>query len=110
MFIGYFDYGVLFLLVIANIYLWKKKLKGKIGCLISGLLFGIILPIISMKIEIVRISKEYEIIDSFNLLYTYFRFPIYWIIGVFQTIIMNVNNKKPAGNTQKKHRADSAKI
>ncbi|MFW5700981.1 MAG: hypothetical protein ACOCWM_04765 [Cyclobacteriaceae bacterium] len=100
MFIGYFDYGVLFLLVIANIYFWKKNLKGKIGCLISGLLFGIVLPIISMKIEITRISKEYEIIDSFNLLYTYFRFPMYWIIGIFQTIVMNVNNKKPAGNTR----------
>lgn len=93
MFIGYFDYGVLFLLVIANVYFWKKNLKGKIGCLISGFLFGIVLPIISMKIEMSRISKEYEIIDGFNLLYTYFRFPMYWIIGIFQTIVMNVNNK-----------------
>jgi len=99
MIIGYFDYGVLVLLVIANIYFWRKNLNRKIGYLIIGLLFGIVLPIISMIIEITRISREYEIIEGFNLVYAIFRFPMYWIIGIFQTIVMHVNNKKRDGNT-----------
>ena len=100
MLIGYFDYIVLGILLTLNAIYWRKRLNGKLGCLIVGLVFGIVLPIISMKIEIARISKEFEIIDGFNLLYTYFRFPMYWIIGISQSIIMNVHNnaKKPAGN------------
>ncbi|WP_153244860.1 hypothetical protein [Labilibaculum antarcticum] len=55
---------------------------------------------ISMKIEIVRVSNEFEIVDGFNLLYTYFRFPMYWIVGICQSILINVHDKpkKPAGN------------
>lgn len=73
---------------------------GKIGCLIIGILFGIVLPFISMKIEILKVKSEFEMIDSFNLLYTMFRFPMYWIIGICQFILINVHDKrkKPAGN------------
>lgn len=110
MIIGYFDYVVLFLLVIANVYFWKKSLKGKLGCFLSGLFFGIVLPVVSMKIEIYRISKEHEIMDGFNLLYTYFRFPMYWLIGIFQAIIMNVNIKSQQATRNKKQRAESAKF
>ncbi|BAX81826.1 hypothetical protein ALGA_3528 [Labilibaculum antarcticum] len=100
MFIGYFDCIVLGVLGILNAVYWYKRFNRKLGCLIIGLAFGIILPMISMKIEIVRVSNEFEIVDGFNLLYTYFRFPMYWIVGICQSILINVHDKpkKPAGN------------
>ncbi len=30
------------------------------------------------------------IMDSFEVLYTYLRFPTYWIIGIIQTVIIGV--------------------
>lgn len=31
--------------------------------------------------------------DAFNLLYTYFRFPLYWILGFIQFIIIYFKTK-----------------
>lgn len=55
-------------------------------------LFGLILPIISMFVEIKLYSNPGD--DAYNLLYTYFRFPAYWVIGIIQLLtIVFVGNK-----------------
>lgn len=94
MIIGYFDYIVLGVLIILNILFWRKTIKRKIGCLLGGLLFGIALPIVSMSIEIDRVTEEMDIIDNFTLLYTYFKFPIYWVTGALQSGLIEYKNKK----------------
>lgn len=100
MFIGYFDYIIFGSLLLFNALYWKKRFNGKIGCLIIGILFGVIIPFASMKIEVIRVKSEFEIIDGFNLLYTIFRFPMYWIIGILQSILINIHDKQnqSAGN------------
>ena len=41
-----------------------------------------------MKLEIDRVASEREIMDNFTLLYTYFKFLLYWIIGGIQLVII----------------------
>ena len=90
MILGYFDYAVIGILIFLNIIFWKKEFTGKIGCLIGGLLFGFLIPAISMFIEIDRVEKTIGIIDSFEVLYTYLRFPTYWTIGIVQLIVIGI--------------------
>lgn len=90
MIIGYFDYLVIGILIFLNIKFWKKEISGKTGCSVSGILFGFLLPLISLIIEVQRVKMTVGIIDNFEVLYTYFRFPTYWIIGIIQTVIIGV--------------------
>lgn len=93
MFIGYFDYIIFGILVFLNVFFWKKRFKRPIGCLIGFLVFGIVLPIASMAFEIDRYTAEYKYTDAFELLYTYFRFPMYWTIGILQGIRILLKNR-----------------
>lgn len=96
--IGYFDYIIFGILIFLNYIFWKRKIKLGIGCLITLIVFGLLLPIASMGFEIHRYTKVYKYTDAFELLYTYFRFPMYWMIGILQGSLMIIKNKKPAGN------------
>jgi hypothetical protein len=93
MIIGYFDYIIFGVLVFLNAFFWKKRFKQNIGCLIGLIVFGIVLPITSMFFEIRRYNAEYKYIDAFELLYTYFRFPLYWVIGILQSILIVIKNR-----------------
>jgi hypothetical protein len=97
-FVGYFDCIVIAILIFLNIYFWKKSLSTTAGCVIPGVLFGFLLPVISMIIEINRINA----LDAFELLYTYLRFPTYWIIGIIQIIVIVIKRKKSA-NWRERH-------
>lgn len=88
MIIGHFDFGVIAILVLLNIIFWKKKIKN--GCWV-GLLFCLFLPFISQVIEVGRVSEEREIYDSFTLLYTYLKYPIYLLLCALQMRILNRN-------------------
>lgn len=87
MIIGYFDYIIIGILIFLNIKFWKIQIDVKIGCLVGGISFGLILPFISMIIEIQRVNITIGIIDNFEILYTFLRFPTYWIIGIVQAIV-----------------------
>lgn len=87
MIIGYFDYIIIGILIILNIKFWKKEINGKIGCLVGGLLFGFFLPFVSMIVELQIVG---EWMDSFEVAYTFLRFPTYWIIGIIQIIIVGI--------------------
>ena len=98
-FLGVFDIIIIFILIIFNIiYFFKlREIDFTMGCLkliIWSLIFGLILPIISMKIEINNVYKANEAVDSFNLLYTYFRFPVYWCIGIIECLIVKFMNEE----------------
>lgn len=95
-YLGYFDFVLVVILILANYRFWKKFSVFD-NCLITIIfisLFGFILPIISMFFEIQLNSSSGD--DAFNLLYTFFRFPFYWAIGIIQLIIIGakINNLK----------------
>lgn len=48
------------------------------------LLLFLVFPILSVKVEIMNIYSEYETVDGFNLLYTLFRWPTWWIIDLLE--------------------------
>jgi hypothetical protein len=95
-FIGYFDIFVFISLIIINIIFLKYKTSDfmyKFGCwlqLFIIVLFALILPILSITVEIEIVNSKYGLVDSFNLLYTYFRFPIYWVVGIIQLIVYRI--------------------
>ncbi|CAN5479441.1 hypothetical protein BH23BAC3_BH23BAC3_23970 [soil metagenome] len=108
MWFGYFDYLIIALLVFLNIKFWKTKIKWLRFIFFGGLLFGLLLPVISMAIELEMVeSTKGGWIDSFEVWYTFMRFPTYWIIGFLQFVLLliyynimdnSTSKPKPAGN------------
>ena len=90
MIFGYFDYVIIGILILLNIIYWKKEINAKIGCIAGVILFGFLLPLISQIIEVKRVQWTIGIIDNFEVLYTYLKFPIYWIIGIAQGLIISI--------------------
>lgn len=92
MLLGYFDYIFFAVLIFLNIRYWNRNINWKIGCSIIAVSFGIVLPIISIVIELNRVENTSgPWVDSFEVVYTYLRFPTYWIVGIIQTIIIGIN-------------------
>lgn len=90
MLFGYFEILVLTLLIGSNLYIQRIPFNINIYYLVIILLFGFILPLIAMKIEIeIAILKGMER-DGMYFLWTTFKFPIYWIIGIFQILFLTI--------------------
>ena len=64
MIIGYFDYIVFGVFLFLNIRLWKQNYNQKIGCLLGILILGLILPLISMIIEINSVEETIGIMNN----------------------------------------------
>lgn len=89
MLIGYFDYAVLLGLLYVNYKYWKRQIRLLPGCLIVLVVFGILLPVLSILTELqVNGPKPGEIHDSFNFVYVYLRFPLYWGLLVLQSLVL----------------------
>ncbi|SMP24509.1 hypothetical protein SAMN06264346_10822 [Chryseobacterium profundimaris] len=112
MFFGPFDYIILIITVIFNSIVWKYEIIKKrnwIFYLVAFLLFSFIIPVFSIYFEVQRAIKGQLFVDNFTLLYTYFRFPIWWMIGLLEVIWLKFYlkikiravSKKPPG---KKHK------
>ncbi|KMQ67559.1 hypothetical protein ACM39_11850 [Chryseobacterium sp. FH2] len=56
--------------------------------LIAFSLFGIILPVFSMDFEIQKTVNGQPFVDNFTLIYTYFRFPVWWLMGIFEVFYL----------------------
>jgi len=94
MIIGYFDIAVVGVLILINIIFWKKRLTYRIGCFGGILIFGLILPLISQRIEINKVLGVGETYDDTKMLYTYFKFVFYWVIGACQIAIISRKEQK----------------
>ncbi len=92
MLIGYFDFFILAVLVFLNIKFWKRGIKLKGRFILGFLLFGFILPVISMIVEVQRVDRTIGIIDNFEVFYTYLRFPTYWVFGMAQIFLIIMKN------------------
>ena len=86
--LGYFDYFIIFTLIVLNIYLCRKIINSEIiWKIIISLLIPI--PVISMIIEIEQVEKmQGTAMDNFELLYTFLKFPIYWTIILLQITLI----------------------
>jgi hypothetical protein len=96
---GMFDFLTVIVVVVLNIfYFQNKKFDTTLGCGFVFLVFGILLPALSIDIEERRETKDWkegEIHDNFELLYLFLKFPIYWGMGIIQSIIFHYwKNKK----------------
>ena len=91
---GYVDFVILGILILLNIKFYGK-VGVTLGCWIGVLLFGLLLPFISMSVELGIVQANGGWVDSFEVLYTYLRFPTYWVLGIVQCIIFGMSaNKK----------------
>ena len=89
---GFLDYFLIAIIVFFNVWFWSKKIDVKIGCLFVVLLFGFVFPVTSMLVELEIVKSQGGWIDNFEVAYTYLKFPIYWVIGIIQIIIVGVKN------------------
>ena len=94
--LNYFD---ICFLIILNISFYFIYIKNNVGMdalqkITWFFLFGIVIPLVSVKIEINSIYRAYAVVDPFNLWYTFFRFPTWWTIGVLNYILLRAILKK----------------
>lgn len=97
MLLGIFDYTLLVIILIFNIGVWQYKIIKKsnwILYLVIFLLFGFIIPFFSIDFEIQNATKNIKEIDRFTLLYTYFRFPTWWLFGILELFFLKYQIKQ----------------
>jgi hypothetical protein len=96
-FVSWFDITIFFLLVLVNFFLYKKNMYTKFVITILVVLIVFCSPYFSAKIEVHKIEEYYgaNALDGFNYLYIWLRWPMYFIVFIFQiiTIILNKRNK-----------------
>ena len=79
----YTDFAILFLIFLIQYFLFTRKViyPSKMIKVILALMLFIFIPWISAKKEVMNVHDKYEMVDGFNLVYIYFKFPVWWIIG-----------------------------
>ncbi len=98
---GWVDLGILLLVVIINILIWKNKIKTNSWFyILTVICFVFVLPFLSATAELKMYDRGIGGLkpDAHELLYVYLRFPTYWIIGVIEIIsllIMKKNKSTP---------------
>ncbi|ANE52544.1 hypothetical protein [Flavisolibacter tropicus] len=95
---GYFDIILLSVIILFNILLLKfdivKEISWKVIVIRFAILF-IIFPMLSSKVEVANVYRKFEIVDGFNLLYIWLRWPTWWILGAIEITAFNsIINKK----------------
>lgn len=85
--IGYFDYMIFIVLMILNIVFWKKSFASCSAYGVVVLLFGLILPVVSSFIDIRMSTSGKTMVDNFELLHNYLKFPLYWGVGLLQLLV-----------------------
>jgi hypothetical protein len=99
---GPFDLIISLLLILFNVFVFKtdfiKRFNWKLVTILF-ILFLVVIPVFSAEIERTLVFKQHEIVDSFNLLYIIFRFPVWWILGLFEFIMIKLIFRHKRKNT-----------
>jgi hypothetical protein len=94
MLVGYFDYAVLALAIGINILYINRYASNLLGCwplLAIGVLFCLVLPVLSIWVELDRTQRPPGVpVDGFELLYAWFRFPMYWALFILQVSVLAI--------------------
>lgn len=88
-FFSWFDALVVVCLVVANKMIFRALNTTRalvFYVVVSFPVFAIILPLVSMVVELGR-SRPTGLHDSYEFLYVYLRFPQYWVLGAVQFAI-----------------------
>lgn len=77
-------------------FLLKKQILTlcRIQKIIIRILFIIVIPLVSAKIELSNVYHTFDVVDGFNLLYIYLKFPLWWIIGMLNIYLLNKKVKR----------------
>ena len=90
---NYYDFLILIILIIIPIILNKKRpnlINKKLAIVFKVLFLFVFIPYLSVQIEINNAVAKNGIDDSFTLLYTLFKIPIWWFIGIVILFYMSV--------------------
>lgn len=94
---NYYDIIILIVLIFMFTFFTNDRIKVDriIIRVINVALMFLIIPILSMGIEIQLAVNKFGIDDSFTLLYTYLKVPIWWFLGIFLISYGSfINNRK----------------
>ena len=94
-FLAEYDYYILGVISLINLLIWVTKTEVQFTWkvnLIVIILFGFVLPYLSALLERNRVFDENEMVDGFNLLYLFFRWPTYWSIGFFEFAFLKIRS------------------
>jgi hypothetical protein len=83
---GYFDIILLSIILLMCYLVLKFKLIRKIDWKVNLVRYTVLFfvcPYFSGEVEANSVHHKYEIVDGFNLLYIIFRWPTWWLIGIF---------------------------
>ena len=79
------------IIVVMNTLLWKKKMNSCLIYILIVILIGFILPLLSSGREVDRnVALNGPAMDNFELLYTFFVFPVYWFVLILQVIYISI--------------------
>lgn len=92
-FLGPFDIVILIAVIFYNYYQRNDKINKTQFILLALPVFGLALPLVSMMIEIALVKMTKGVTDSLETLYTFLRFPIYWILGVIQILVIAIKKQ-----------------
>ncbi len=86
-----FSYSDFFIIIFINLVLYfivEKKLAQwtTLSKIVLGIFFFIVIPLVSANIELNNAHNKFEMVDGFNLLYIFLKFPVWWLPG-----IVNIN-------------------
>lgn len=93
MLFGYFDIGILLLVLAFDWIVWKLDVLKRITLLVVlawAILFFYVFPYTAAEVEAFRVHSIYDnnSLDGFNLLYIWFRWPTWWMIGLVELVIL----------------------
>lgn len=90
---NYYDFLLLAVMIIGLAILKKKHLNfinKKLVIVFRIFFLFVFIPYLSMQIEINNVVVKNGIDDSFTLLYTLFKIPIWWLIGMILLFFISI--------------------
>ena len=99
MLFNYFDWFIVILILIFNFGVWKYKFLKKLTSSIYFLfffLFFFLIPILTIGVEIKIVVSKSPLVEAFNLIYTYLRFPTWWFIGIIELFVIRYLIENPS--------------
>jgi len=87
----YFDLSILILVIVFNLSLILKKRKitiSNLNIILFVISFLFILPYLSTEFESHLVHSRNEVVDGFNLLYLWLKWPIYWLVGAIELVFL----------------------
>ena len=81
-----FTYSDILILIVLNILFYFVYVKNKVKVDLLQktcwfLLFLIVIPYFSIKIEVSNVYRKFAMVEGMNLLYCWLKIPVWWVVG-----------------------------